>query len=838
MAKNDKSKPAKHNNNDKSKPLVKPNSEAEPFKIDQGYPLWIMLNPISWILWLLDFVVWLVTLVFPLKCMTSFCTRGSQGVMVSGSLRYAKTKDRLITTPKSSCRSVHDLVQETFKKYPEKRGLGTRTYLGTHQVEGQKIPLQKFGVTRWTRYEDVGKRVKYFGRALRHVGMEPCPLGVDLQTVSGPHTVLIYEETCAAWMIATLGCFSQSIAVATSYATLGISAVAEAIIETNAKTIVCNIKDVEKVVRKALDKCPTLECVVYTTNKSELTTLDTDSFPGGFTILSMDEFNELGRRPLPPGVNSRALESREIANRYGPDADIEMGAGPIKNSNNHVGDDMHDCFVPPTGDTLAVIMYTSGSTGKPKGVMIKHKQMVASIGGVQRKLFELDIVGDQEHYIAYLPAAHILELTAELSMVCLGASVGFACPKTISSKGACRQCPNGDVNMLPGYPYPPGGIQEFRPTLMAAVPKIWDIMKKGVEEKLTTESSIKKFLVQSAFTGRNMAVQQGRKSFLLNKLVFDKLKAMMGGRLKIAMTGGGPISGEVQNFIRIMFNVPLLQGYALTETTCAGTIQAKDDIRNNVVGSPVPSVELKLRSCIGKDGEPELLDRKGKPYKVTDTSHYGLPCMGRGEVLIRGPSVSSGYFKLPEKTAEVFMPDGFFLSGDVGLFTPDGCLMIIDRIKNLVKLKGGEYIAIEAMEKDYGTSSYVDGVNGGIMCYGDGSMDRPIALVQVNVRELEKWASRTGVSYSDIEELAGSPQAEKMVLADLVRIGKETELGSNEILCGVALIPGTGSPTALTERSPWTPENMGLTASNKLNRKPIEMACFSMMERLKALGTR
>merc|ERR1719210_895116 len=346
-------------------------------------------------------------------------------------------------------------------------------------------------------------------------------------------------------------------------------------------------------------------------------------------------------------------------------------------------------------------------------------------------------------------------------MLCLGSAVGFACPKTISSKGACRQRPDGTVNTHPGPNYPPGAIQEFQPTMMAAVSKIWDILKKGVEEVVGKGSPVTRFLFQVAYSGRYYATQQGRDSPLFKAIVFKKLRDMLGGQLLVGLSGGGPISADVQGFVRTAFCVPLLQCYALTETCCAGSVQMLEDTRFGNVGSPLGSVEIKLRSCVNDQLEPEVLDRRGRPYKSTDEDHYGTPCVGRGEVLIRGPSISSGYFKQPEKTAEVFDKEGWFHSGDVCIFNADGSLMIVDRLKNLVKLKGGEYIAIESMEKEYSTSPYVNGVTGGLMCYGNGDMDRPIALIQANTAEIEKWAKNEGVAYDSVEALCKDAKAEK-----------------------------------------------------------------------------
>lgn len=761
---------------------------GEPFKVTVVPPASVLYNPLAWILWILDLLVWVLTIVGPIKWGLSFVKPDSSVQVKDKAWRLLDQKDGLVTNSYPECKTVHDLVQRSFAVYATRPALGTRKYLGEEKPEWSKFPLKKFGETEWLSFRDMGKKVAHFGAGLLKLGLKPAPDGADLQVTTGPHAILIFEETSASWIISFLGAFSQSIAVVTSYATLGMNAVAEAVNETGAKAVVCNVKEVNNLAEYCKDKCPSLEAIIYTLNNS------VEDSP-----------------KLPEGCKYEVLSIEEV---------IAKGAqgGEVK-------------FSPPTPDHLAVVMYTSGSTGKPKGVMIKHRSMVASIAALGAKFSQFGLKEGEETYIAYLPAAHILELVAEISMVCLGASIGFACPKTISSKGACRVRPDGSVNFTAGYPYPPGGIQEFRPSCMAAVPKIWDILMKGVVDVVGKGSPVTKFLFQVAYSGRHFATMQGRESPLFKAIVFRKLSNMLGGRMKAGVTGGGPISADVHGFIRTAFAMPLLQGYALTETCCAGTAQLIEDTRFGVVGPPLGSVEIKVRSCIGADGQPEVLDRKGKPYLESDMDHYDEPCHGRGEVLIRGPSVASGYFNQPDTTAKVFDADGWFHSGDVGLITPDGAIMIVDRLKNLVKLKGGEYIAIEAMEKEYSTSTYVNGILGGIMCYGDGGMDRPVALVQCNTIELEKWAKAAGISYKCVEDLCKDPAAEKMVLDSLNAVGKAAGLAANEILCAISLISGTGPIEGeATENSPWTPENGGLTASNKLDRKKIQQICSKLME--------
>ena len=139
----------------------------------------------------------------------------------------------------------------------------------------------------------------------------------------------------------------------------------------------------------------------------------------------------------------------------------------------------------------------------------------------------------------------------------------------------------------------------------------------------------------------------------------------------------------------------------------------------------------------------------------------------------------------------------------------DGSVRIVDRKKNLVKLKGGEYIAMERMEMTYGNSSFVDAVLGGICCYGDGDMDRPVALMQLNEVVALKWAEANGVS-GDVETLKKSDKLIKAILEDMQKEHAKSDLSHLEKLVGVALLT-----------SPWTPDNGCLTAANKLQRRAV-----------------
>ena len=226
-----------------------------------------------------------------------------------------------------------------------------------------------------------------------------------------------------------------------------------------------------------------------------------------------------------------------------------------------------------------------------------------------------------------------------------------------------------------GGDHPPGAIQEYRPTVIAGVPKVWDTLKKGIEAKIGGGSPVIRFLFQTAYSARAYALSQGRECPLFALLPFKKVQGMLGGRLKATLSGGGAVSSETQTFCRTVLCKTMVQGYALTETASCGTIQFPTDARNRIVGPPLSSVEFKLATV------DEVMDTMGNQYQATDTVHStkqadgstkSEPCAGRGEVWIRGPPVSAGYFRQPEKTAEAYVPDGqgglWFRTGDIALW--------------------------------------------------------------------------------------------------------------------------------------------------------------------------
>ena len=372
----------------------------------------------------------------------------------------------------------------------------TREFKGMKSI---KPPVKEFSETNdILTFEEVGSQVHKFGAALRKAGLTPAPDVATLDAMTTPCSLAIFENTCKEWMIGAMGAFSQSLVVTTIYATLGNDAVVSAVQDGVISAILCNKKDVKKVISRSSDM-KTLKTIIYTHDcvaKNE--EIDFGIIPSGMKVISFEEFVESGDvKAFPP--------------------------------------------TPPKPSSMAVLMYTSGSTGKPKGVVITHSQVTSCGAG----LIVAGKINNKDVHLGYLPLAHIMELLAEISMIGVGGSICYADPKTLTAKGS----------------YPLGALEQFSPTIMIAVPKIWDVIKKGIEAKVAGSPPIAKFLVKTAFQWRTFAINHGFDTPLFKALVFKKFSKVVGGNLRLGLSGGGPLNNEVQIFIRTCFGIPFGQGY-------------------------------------------------------------------------------------------------------------------------------------------------------------------------------------------------------------------------------------------------------------------------------------
>lgn len=403
--------------------------------------------------------------------------------------------EKRATHPSNGATTMWELADIAFDQFSENVCMRRREFLGWKVPK--KVKEFSSNVEEFT-YEDVSVTAMKFGAALRsHGGCVSADSKTTLDEVKVPCRIAIFENTCPEWMMSCLGAFSQSISVVTVYATLGIDAVIEAIVDNCVPVIVCNRSNVKYLVEKAKEmKC--LKVIVYTDDLVSPQDKSKDDLPRSTRKLAIYSFNDF--------VNLGEVTS----------------------------------VSPPSPDTTAVIMYTSGSTGKPKGVVISHRSIIASVAAAE---YIIDLKGAS--YLAYLPLAHIMELMVEYTCFMYGCSLNYADPKSLSATGA----------------YPIGALEQYSPTHMVAVPKIWDTLKKGILAKVAASSPVSQIIVHTALQWRAFAMQYGLDTPLFNVLVFKKFKKAVGGNLIWALSGGGPLNAQVQEFIEVVFGIPLVQGY-------------------------------------------------------------------------------------------------------------------------------------------------------------------------------------------------------------------------------------------------------------------------------------
>ena len=241
-----------------------------------------------------------------------------------------------------------------------------------------------------------------------------------------------------------------------------------------------------------------------------------------------------------------------------------------------------------------------------------------------------------------------------------------------------------------------------------------------------------------------------------DRVVFDKFKAVMGGKVRFMITGSAPISKDVLNFLKIAFCCPISEGYGQTESAAPASMTLSADPECGHIGGPYPTCDFKL------------VDLPDMNYTSKDKTEDG-EAMPRGEICFRGYNTFKGYFGQPEQTKETIDEDGWVHTGDIGQIRPNGSIKIIDRQKNIFKLSQGEYIIPDKLENKFTTSSYIQQ----IFVYGDSLQNNVVAVVIPEKHHLEKWAKENGVSDSNYEELLKDDKAKKFYLEEIKKMAKE-----------------------------------------------------------------
>ncbi|KAI8631330.1 acetyl-CoA synthetase-like protein [Xylariaceae sp. FL1651] len=643
--------------------------------------------------------------------------------------RHIKAKDGFITRPSPEIATIYDLFTTTARKHGDKAAIGSRTLVKTH-IETKKVPKVVDGVKtevdkQWTYFElspyEYLTYKEYETRALR-VGAGLRKLGL------GPGDKLhIFASTSANWLCMSHGCSSQSITIATAYDTLGSEAVQYSLTQTEAKAMYTDphlFKTASRPIKNAKD----IKYLIY--NDSTNMPVSDDELAefkathSQLTILSYSDLVALGaENPIPP--------------------------------------------VPPKPNDLCCIMYTSGSSGTPKGVPIMHENLVAGITGLYEVLAET--ISSNEVVLAYLPLAHILEMAVENLVIFIGGTLGYGSPRTLADTST-RNCA--------------GDMRELAPTVMVGVPQIWETIRKGIESRVNSGGTLTRNLFWGAYNLKSMLVSNGLPgSFILDALVFNKVRHLTGGRVRFLFNGGSGISEGTLHFVSMVL-APMVTGYGLTETCANGSLGCPLQWTPNAIGPAPPALELKLV------GLPDI------GYSTSSNPP-------QGEILLRGASVAKEYFKNPEETEKAYTPDGWFRTGDIGEIDSVGHIKVIDRVKNLVKLQGGEYIALEKLEAIYRGSAYVNN----LMIYGDGSQPRPIAIITPNEKPLADLAKNLNV---DTHNMHHDKKVLEAVYKDLITVAKKAGLSGIEMISGIVIV-----------EEEWTPASGLVTATQKVNRRGL-----------------
>jgi len=462
----------------------------------------------------------------------------------------------------------------------------------------------------------------------------------------------ILSENRPEWALADYGCLCAGVIDVPIYATLTAAQVAYALRDSGAKLLFCS--DASQLA-KAMEACETC--------------------PQDVRVVVFDEGVErpsgvMGWREFLAGGDALARSWTDTAFRI-----RARQAAP---------------------DDVATMLYTSGTTGDPKGVMLTHDNVSSNVRACTQEL----PIGRQDTTLSFLPLSHILQRMVDYLFFWVGCSIAYA---------------RSVLTVIED-------MQTVRPSVVVSVPRLYEKIYNGVRDVRGVKRSIVEWALDVADrAGRVRLNDREPPAFLAaryavaDRLVFSRVKAALGGRLRFFVSGGAPLAQDLNRFF-YSIGLLILEGYGLTETTPVTNVNTPERFRIGTVGPPVPGTEIR----IAQDGE----------------------------ILVRGRQVMKGYYNKPEATAEAIDPEGWFHTGDVGEIDRDGFLRITDRKKDLIVTAGGKNVAPQPIENRLKTSRYVEQA----VLVGDGRKFVSL-LVVPGFPALEAWAAEQGISVEDRRRL-------------------------------------------------------------------------------------
>lgn len=388
-------------------------------------------------------------------------------------------------------------------------------------------------------------------------------------------------------------------------------------------------------------------------------------------------------------------------------------------------------------DDMATLIYTSGTTGEPKGVVISHSNYDAAI---EKHIKMLHSIKDSDLSMSFLPMSHILEKAWCYFCICRGVSIAV----------------NYDPRIIADT------IHTVHPNLMCCVPRFWEKVYAGVKEKIEAMSRLQKMMINRSLkigkarnlkylrTGRNVPWLLEKEYRFWDRHIFSKLKLAVGiPDPNFFPTAGAPLSDKICEFFRSI-GIDIIIGYGLSETTATVSFFPQVGYEIGTVGVPLPGLKVKIDD--------------------------------NGEILVKGATVTPGYYNNPDANAAAFTDDGYFRTGDAGYFTPDGALVLTERVKDLFKTSNGKYIAPQMMESRLAENKYIDEV----AVIGD-RRKFVTALVVPNLSQLRVWAKSKDIEAEDSETLMQDKRVMSFIMSEIEAYQKD--IADFEKIKRITLLP-------------------------------------------------